>query len=253
DDGPRARRGRGRVPRLRRGRCARGRPGVAGGAARRLARLVALVELDQGGEPSRLPPAVLAVGGLHRHDGEGGAVGHVELGPRVVLPEPDGDDLLPRQTPDADDVAHGDAGLVRDGAHGRLPEAQPGQYERGEAEADEVAQRHLQVVDGHDDEERGQSEDGEDEEDRGHPARRPGAERTQQLRRDRHSREAWMEVTMIARAPTSYSSSITRLVSSRRTIARTARQLPSCSGETVGDSRPGVTATAFSTCSTGTS
>ena len=48
-----------------------------------------------------------------------------------------------------------------------------------------------------------------------------------------------MSVTRIARAPTSYSSSMTWLVRARGTMARTATQPLSCNGETVGDSRPG--------------
>ena len=56
-----------------------------------------------------------------------------------------------------------------------------------------------------------------------------------------------MVVTRIARAPTSYSASMTAFVSVRRTIARTAAQSLLCSGDTVGDSRPGVIATARST------
>ena len=50
----------------------------------------------------------------------------------------------------------------------------------------------------------------------------------------------------MARAPRAYSSSITWLVRSRRTIARTATQPGSASGETVGDSSPGVMRHAFS-------
>ena len=59
---------------------------------------------------------------------------------------------------------------------------------------------------------------------------------------ERHSRQAWMSVTRIARAPSSYSSSIIRCTSARGTIACTATQPSRCSGETVGDSIPGVSA-----------
>ena len=52
-----------------------------------------------------------------------------------------------------------------------------------------------------------------------------------------------MSVTRMARAPTSYSSSMIRCTSSRSTIACTATQPSRCSGETVGDSMPGVSAT----------
>ena len=45
---------------------------------------------------------------------------------------------------------------------------------------------------------------------------------------------------MIARAPTSYRESMTLLVALFGTITRTADQFCSCSGETVGDSKPGV-------------
>src|SRR5581483_495314 len=62
-----------------------------------------------------------------------------------------------------------------------------------------------------------------------------------------HSRHAWMSVTMIPRAPRSQSLSITAFVSLRLTIDRTADQPFSCRGETVGDSMPGVIATACST------
>ena len=64
---------------------------------------------------------------------------------------------------------------------------------------------------------------------------------------DAHSRQAWMSVTRMARAPISHSSSMSRLASRRGTIARTADQPAVRSGETVGDSKPGVTATACST------
>jgi len=49
-----------------------------------------------------------------------------------------------------------------------------------------------------------------------------------------------MLVTRMARAPSSHSSSISRLVSVWRTIARTADQPGVCSGLTVGPSSPGV-------------
>ena len=52
-----------------------------------------------------------------------------------------------------------------------------------------------------------------------------------------------MSVTRMPRAPSSQSSSMMRLVSARGTIARTATQPWSCSGDTVGDSMPGVNAT----------
>ena len=69
----------------------------------------------------------------------------------------------------------------------------------------------------------------------------------------RHRRQAWMSVTRIARAPRSYSSSITRFVVARGTMARTATQPRSCRGLTVGDSSPGVRPHACSTSSTRTS
>src|SRR6266581_3127756 len=64
-----------------------------------------------------------------------------------------------------------------------------------------------------------------------------------------HSRHAWMSVTRMARAPTSYSSSMIRCTSVRATIAWTATQPSRCSGEIVGDSMPGVSAQAASTWS----
>ena len=79
------------------------------------------------------------------------------------------------------------------------------------------------------------------------PERPRGSPRTGHRRQDRIS------VTMIPRAPTSQSSSITRFWLSRSTMARTATQPLSCSGDTVGDSMPGVMAQAASTCSTRTS
>ena len=53
-----------------------------------------------------------------------------------------------------------------------------------------------------------------------------------------------MSVTRIPRAPMVHSSSITRWAPARGTIARTATQPSRCSGETVGLSMPGVSATA---------
>ncbi len=61
------------------------------------------------------------------------------------------------------------------------------------------------------------------------------------------SRHAWMSVTMMPRAPSSHSSSMTALRLLAPTIERTADQPCSCSGDTVGDSMPGVIATAWST------
>ena len=60
-----------------------------------------------------------------------------------------------------------------------------------------------------------------------------------------------MSVTRIPRAPMVHSSSITRWAPARGTIARTATQPSRCSGETVGLSMPGVSATARPTCSCG--
>src|SRR5690606_41120578 len=56
-------------------------------------------------------------------------------------------------------------------------------------------------------------------------------------------RQAWMAVVRMARAPMSYRSSMMRWASLEGTMARTATQPSLCSGETVGDSSPGVRAT----------
>src|SRR5690606_29197099 len=64
---------------------------------------------------------------------------------------------------------------------------------------------------------------------------------------------AWMALTRIARAPSAYSSSMTWFMSVRGTMTRTATQPVSRRGDTVGDSRPGVTADARSTSSAGRS
>src|SRR5205085_2930068 len=66
-----------------------------------------------------------------------------------------------------------------------------------------------------------------------------------------YNRQACMLVTRIARAPSSHSSSITRLVSPCATMARTADQPGVCNGLTVGPSRPGVIAVACSSSSFG--
>ena len=53
-----------------------------------------------------------------------------------------------------------------------------------------------------------------------------------------------MGLTRMARAPSSYRASMIELASARGIMTRTATQPESCSGETVGDSSPGVIAEA---------
>ena len=60
-------------------------------------------------------------------------------------------------------------------------------------------------------------------------------------------RAAWIALTRIARAPRAYSSSMRWCVSIRGTMTRTATQSLSRSGDTVGDSSPGVIFDAAST------
>jgi len=62
-----------------------------------------------------------------------------------------------------------------------------------------------------------------------------------------------MSVSRIARAPQSHSSSINCCESARGTMARTANQPARASGDTVGDSSPGVSLLASATASAGTS
>src|SRR5262249_8424555 len=76
---------------------------------------------------------------------------------------------------------------------------------------------------------------------------------TPALRTASQSRQAWMSVTRIARAPTSYNKSMILCTSVRWTIACTATQPSRCRAEMVGDSIPGVSATAASSCAVGTS
>ena len=75
-----------------------------------------------------------------------------------------------------------------------------------------------------------------------HDAGHPHAERPPRVRQRRQaqSRQAWMSVSRMPRAPRSNSSSISRWAPARGTIARTADQPSRCSGATVGLSMPGV-------------
>src|SRR6266702_586184 len=208
-----------------------------------------LVGGEQGTQAAYRGHGVVLVRRLYRHDRDHVVVLQFQAGPRRSAPELDRPDHVPGQVVAAEHVADPDPACV-----GRHP--RPGEHQDGQRGEDAQPDHRVLVAGlehalaalgrpaqcgGHG----GEHHDDQYREDPGDP-RRPD-------RSSIHSRHAWMSVTRMARAPTSYSSSMIRCTSVRATIAWTATQPSRCSGEIVGDSMPGVSAQAASTWSARTS
>src|SRR3954469_19677808 len=152
--------------------------------------------------------------------------------------EPDGDDLRPLQPRHVHDVAHDEAVPLRRRVDPREQQQHVADRGRDQEHPEPVVPvpRDRSVA-GREHREPEEHDGLREREPDRHPPRpdRPEPLLAAQIL------HAWMLVTRIARAPSAYSSSMTWFVRLRGTIARTATQPGSCSGEIVGDSRPGVT------------